>query len=136
LTYIDYLYIIYVDDLYIGGLGMAADKGMVAGNTTMLILKLLEEKDLYGYQMIEELSQKSNDTFNLKAGTLYPILHGLENEGMVSSYDDNADSSRTRKYYHLTQKGKGLLVDKQAEWTAYSKAVNQVLRGGVGYATI
>jgi PadR family transcriptional regulator PadR len=115
---------------------MAADKGMVAGNTTMLILKLLEEKDLYGYQMIEELSQKSNDTFNLKAGTLYPILHGLENEGMVSSYDDNADSSRTRKYYHLTQKGKGLLVDKQAEWTAYSKAVNQVLRGGVGHAAI
>ena len=115
---------------------MAVDKGLLIGSTTMLILKLLEDKDMYGYQMIEELSKKSNDTFNLKAGTLYPILHGLENDGMVSSYDDSADSARIRKYYHLTSKGKGLLIDKQAEWTAYEKAVNQVLRGGVSYGTI
>ncbi len=115
---------------------MAVDKGLLTGSTTMMILKLLEEKDMYGYQMIEELSRKSNDTFNLKAGTLYPILHGLENEGMVSSYDDSADNARVRKYYHLTQKGKGLLGDKQAEWTEYSRAVNQVLRGGAGYAAI
>ena len=115
---------------------MAVDIGLLTGSTTMLILKLLEDKDMYGYQMIEELSKKSNDTFNLKAGTLYPILHSLENEGMVSSYDDSADSARIRKYYHLTNKGKGLLIDKQAEWTAYAKAVNQVLHGGVSYATI
>jgi PadR family transcriptional regulator, regulatory protein PadR len=114
---------------------MAVDKVLLTGSTTMLILKLLEDKDMYGYQMIEELSKKSNDTFNLKAGTLYPILHGLENEGMVSSYDDNADHARIRKYYRLTSKGKGLLLDKQAEWTAYSKAVNRVLRGGASYAT-
>ena len=115
---------------------MAVDKGLLTGSTTMLILKLLEDKDMYGYQMIEELSKKSNKTFNLKTGTLYPILHGLENEGMVSSYDDSADSARIRKYYHLTSKGKGLLIDKQAEWTAYAKAVNQVLSGGVHYATV
>jgi PadR family transcriptional regulator PadR len=115
---------------------MAADKGLLSGSTTMLILKLLEEKDMYGYQMIEELSKKSDDTFNLKAGTLYPILHGLENEGLVSSYDDSADSARVRRYYHLTDKGKGLLVEKQAEWKAFSKAVNKVLRGGESYATV
>lgn len=115
---------------------MKVDKGLLTGSTTMLILKLLEDKDMYGYQMIEELSKKSNATFDLKAGTLYPILHGLENEGMVNSYDDSADSARVRKYYHLNSKGKGLLVDKQAEWTAYTKAVNKVLRGGGSYATI
>ncbi len=112
------------------------DKGLLAGNTTMLILKLLENKDMYGYQMIEELSEKSSNVFNLKAGTLYPILHNLENEGVVSSYDDNADSSRIRKYYHLSSKGKKLLIDKQTEWTAYTKAVNKVLRGGGSYATV
>jgi len=115
---------------------VAMDKGLLAGNTTMLILKLLENKDMYGYQMIEELSEKSSNVFNLKAGTLYPILHNLENEGIVSSYDDNADSSRIRKYYHLSSKGKKLLIDKQTEWTAYTKAVNKVLRGGGSYATV
>lgn len=115
---------------------MAVDKSLLTGNTTMLILKLLEDRDMYGYQMIEELSRRSDDTFNLKAGTLYPILHGLENEGMVYSYDENADSTRIRKYYHLTNKGKGLLIDKQAEWTAFQKAVNQVLRGGECFGTV
>ncbi len=115
---------------------MAVDKMLLTGSTTMLILKLLEEKDMYGYQMIEELSKKSNDTFNLKAGTLYPILHGLENEGMVSSYDESADNARVRKYYQLTSKGNRLLCDKQAEWVSYSKAINQVLHGGVSFAAI
>lgn len=115
---------------------MAADKGLLFGSTTMLILRLLEEKDMYGYQMIEELSKKSDDTFNLKAGTLYPILHGLENEDLVSSYDDSADSARVRKYYHLTGKGKGQLAQKHAEWKAYAKAVNKVLRGGESYAIV
>jgi len=49
----------------------------MAGSTTILVLKLLEERDMYGYQMIETLAQRSDDTFNLKAGTLYPILHNL-----------------------------------------------------------
>lgn len=112
------------------------DKGLIARSTTMLVLKLLEDKDMYGYQMIEELSKKSDQTFNLKAGTLYPILHGLEIDGMVTSYEENADSARVRKYYRLTQKGKKLLAAKQSEWTTYSQAVHKVLNGGVSYAVI
>ena len=115
---------------------MALDKGLLAGNTTMLILKLLDGRDMYGYQMIEALSNQSNNVFNLKTGTLYPILHSLENEGLVSSYDDYADSARVRKYYHLSNKGKKVLDEKQEEWAAYSKAVNRVLRGGKIYATV
>ncbi len=115
---------------------MAIDKSLLSGSTTMLILKLLESRDMYGYQMIEELKKRSDETFNLKAGTLYPILHGLEREDMVNSYDDNADSGRVRKYYHITKKGKKLLSDKQEEWNSYTKAVNKVLNGGVSYGTI
>lgn len=115
---------------------MAIDKALLSGSTTMLILKLLEEQDMYGYQMIEALSQKSDNTFNLKAGTLYPLLHGLENDGIVSSYDDNADSERVRKYYHLSHKGVKLLMDKQEEWTAYAKAVRKVLSGGECYDAV
>ena len=114
---------------------MNIDKSLITGSTTMLVLKLLEEKDMYGYEMIETLSAKSNNTFSLKAGTLYPILHGLEKKGILISYEENADNSRIRKYYHITDKGKKLLVHKTTEWNIYSKAVNQVL-GGVNFGTI
>ena len=113
---------------------MASEKNALSGNTTMLVLKLLETKDMYGYQIIEELSNKSENAFCLKTGTLYPLLHRLENDGMVNSYDENADSQRVRKYYQLTSKGKGLLVKKQQEWNEYTQAVGRVMEGSANYA--
>lgn len=108
---------------------MAIDKSLLSGSTTMLILKLLELKDMYGYQMIEDLEKKSNNAFSLKAGTLYPLLHSLEQKGMVESYDSSADNLRLRKYYTITKNGLKLLKDKKSEWKEYSSAVNQVLGG-------
>lgn len=113
---------------------MAIDKGLIKGGTTTLILKLLEEKDMYGYEMIETLLNKSDHTFDLKAGTLYPILHNLEKSGMVESYEEKADNERTRKYYHLNAKGKKLLQEKHQEWITYSSAVSKILNGGMNYA--
>ena len=55
---------------------MKFDKGLMAGSGTMLVLVLLEGSDMYGYQIIEELARRSNNTFEMKEGTLYPILHG------------------------------------------------------------
>lgn len=115
---------------------MSMDKNLVTGSTTMLILKLIENKDMYGYEMIEELLKKSNDTFSLKAGTLYPLLHRLEEKEMLESYEQNADSGRVRKYYSITKKGKGMLTEKQKEWKSYVTAINQVLEGGANIATI
>ena len=63
---------------------MAIDKSLMAGSTGMLILKLLSREDMYGYQMIESLAALSDDTFSLKAGTLYPLLHNMEENGLVS----------------------------------------------------
>ena len=113
---------------------MASERNPFSGNTTMLVLKLLDEKDMYGYQIIEELARRSDDTFCFKTGTLYPILHGLENDSMVSSYDETAENTKVRKYYHITDKGKGLLAKKQTEWKEYTKAVNSIMKGGVCYA--
>jgi len=115
---------------------MATDKGLLAGNTTMLILKLLEDEDMYGYQMIDTLAKRADNTFNLKAGTLYPILHSLEQKELVTSYEDNADGARVRKYYHLSRKGRKHLIDQQEQWTAYANAVNQVLGKGGSYAIV
>ena len=111
---------------------MKIDKSLMTGSTTLLILKLLENTDMYGYQMIEELEKRSQNIFTLKAGTLYPLLHTLEQQNMIESYNTEADSPRPRKYYHLTKDGRKLLDEKKAEWKAYSSAVNQVL-GGSSY---
>ena len=90
---------------------MAVDKSLVSGSTMLLILKLLEEKDMYGYEMIETLREKSENVFELKAGTLYPLLHGLEEKGFVESYEKEA-VGKIRKYYHITRSGKKELKKK------------------------
>jgi DNA-binding PadR family transcriptional regulator len=115
---------------------MADNKNLLPGSTTMLLLRLLEDKDMYGYEMIEELEKRSNNTFSLKAGTLYPLLHNLEKQELINSYIENADSSRVRKYYSITSMGKGMLKEKKEEWNTYAFAINQVLQGGANIATI
>ncbi len=110
------------------------DKKMMAMGTTMLVLKLLEEEDMYGYQIIRKLEERSSRVFSLKEGTLYPILHGLEEQDAVESYEKTAETGRMRKYYHLTKIGRKLLQEKQKEWDIYEKAIHDVLRGGVSFA--
>ena len=62
---------------------MKINKELLKGSTTMLILKLLESENMYGYQMIKKLSEKSENVFELKEGTLYPILHSLEERDII-----------------------------------------------------
>ena len=96
----------------------------------MLVLKLLESGDMYGYQMIEELSRRSNQVFQMQEGTLYPILHTLEKGKYLSAYEQQAPTGRMRKYYKLTRKGRQLLADKQAVWDKFHRGVEDVLSGG------
>ena len=103
-------------------------------HTRLLALSLLAGEDMYGYQMIVELARRSNRTFEMKEGTLYPVLHGLEQEGFVEAYRQEAPTGRERKYYHLTRKGQGALREEEAAWKRYSGAVNDVLRGGAELA--
>ncbi|MBR5565764.1 MAG: helix-turn-helix transcriptional regulator [Roseburia sp.] len=105
---------------------MAIDKSLIQGSLAMLILRLLEEKDMYGYEMIETLRGRSNNVFELKAGSLYPLLHSLEEKSYVISYEDDS-SGKTRKYYHLSGEGKRFLKEKKEEWEVYSTAVSSVL---------
>ena len=113
---------------------MAFDKSLLAGSTGMLILKLLSREDMYGYQMIETLATLSDDTFSLKAGTLYPLLHNLEENGLVTCYEAQAGQARVRKYYSITKEGRKALEAKETEWQSFTETVNKVLKGGVSYA--
>jgi PadR family transcriptional regulator PadR len=106
------------------------DKSLLAGSTALLLLKLLEDGDKYGYQMIEELRRRSDKTFELKVGTLYPLLHSLEQKGYISAWEEISDASRPRRYYHLTEAGRQQLTEKETEWRTYAGAMIRVLEGG------
>lgn len=109
---------------------MAIEKSLVSGSMTMLLLKLLSEKDMYGYEMIDTLRQKSQNVFELKAGTLYPLLHGLEDKGLLTVYEQ-VSGGKTRRYYSITKQGMGFLEKKTDEWNEYSTAIANVLAMGV-----
>lgn len=105
---------------------MPIDKSLVSGSTSMLLLRLLEERDMYGYEMIETLEKKSNNVFTLKAGTLYPLLHSLEEKNYLTSYESGA-GGKQRKYYSITKEGRRYLQSKKEEWQEYQTAVLSVL---------
>lgn len=113
---------------------MAVDKSLVSGSMTMLLLKLLDEKDMYGYEMIETLRERSDNVFELKAGTLYPLLHALEGKRLVTAYEQPV-SGKTRKYYSITKEGKKNLAEKKEEWEKYAQGVQGVI-GGVSYGCV
>lgn len=106
---------------------MKIEKSLLSGSTPLLILSLLKDGDKYGYEMIEELAKRSDDTFLLKEGTLYPLLHSMEKEKLVRSYTKQTPSGRERKYYQLTSSGRERLEYKEKEWQLYSAKVNAVL---------
>lgn len=108
---------------------MAVDKSLVSGSTGMLLLKLLSEKDMYGYEMIETLRDRSQNVFELKAGTLYPLLHSMEEKELLTAYE-KVVGSKTRKYYSITKQGRKALAEKQDEWKNYAHAVLSVLEAG------
>lgn len=94
----------------------------------MLVLSLLENENMYGYQMIKKLSEKSKNVFEFQEGTLYPILHSLEEKNYISSYWDTTGVKK-RKYYTITKEGRKHLKEKKEEWKTFSSGVNQVVGG-------
>lgn len=108
---------------------MKINKELIKGSTAILILSLLEREDMYGYQITKELKLRSENVFEMKEGTLYPMLHSLENEGAVKAYWTDTDSGKRRKYYSITKEGKTLLDSRKEEWNLYKKAVDTVLGG-------
>ncbi|SDE38301.1 PadR family transcriptional regulator [Sporomusa acidovorans] len=106
---------------------MRINKELLKGSTVILILKLLERKPMYGYEMIKEMENTSGGVFQFKEGTLYPILHSLELDGMLEAYWSDAQGNRQRKYYRLTERGRSQLEEKRREWVIFRSVVEQIL---------
>lgn len=106
---------------------MKLNKELVRGSTDMLVLSLISRKDMYGYQIIKELALLSENVFEMQEGTLYPVLHLLEESGLVQSYYGETESKRKRRYYTITEKGINELAKKCAEFNIFSNAIGKVL---------
>ncbi len=106
---------------------MKISKELLKGTTSTMVLKVIAEKDMYGYQIIQEIALRSSDVFKLNEGTLYPILHTMQKEGLLECYKKDSELGRERKYYRITSVGRAVLLTKMEEWTAFFSAVNGVL---------
>lgn len=103
------------------------------GTAEMLVLYLLSKEDLYGYQITHAFAEKSNGVYTMLEGSLYPILYRLTEAGYISDYVKQVGQRRTRRYYHLEDKGreyfKEILADYDAVATSISRILDREARG-------
>ena len=100
---------------------------MIKGTIVPVMLKLLSERPMYGYELVKIVNQRTSNALQWKEGTLYPWLHRLESDGLIRGEWGAADSGRQRKYYRITRKGTAALTKTVHEWTSLSSAVNAIL---------
>lgn len=101
---------------------------MKKGVLDMLVLKLLEKEEKYGYQIISELKEKSNNRFLLKEGTLYPILYRLEDDKFVESkWSEAVGKKVSRKYYVITEEGRKALQEIQTLWLDINRSAAMIM---------
>jgi PadR family transcriptional regulator, regulatory protein PadR len=88
------------------------------------VLRLLEPGERYGYELVTLLEERTKGVLAMGQGTLYPLLYNLEAKGLIDSRTDTApDSSRPRKYYRLTDKGRRELARQREQWQALGEAM-------------
>lgn len=108
------------------------DKELVKGSTMPVVLRLLQEREMYGYEMVKLVAERTKGRLGWKEGTLYPCLHRLEAAGLVRSRWSDAPSGKKRKYYRITRKGLAELKRRASEWKEFAGAVNTLLLGEAG----
>lgn len=101
-------------------------KPLATASLKPLILAILREGDSYGYHIIQRIQGISDGALQWKTGTLYPYLHGLENEGLVESYWREAAQAPRRKYYKLTTAGSEALDRERQQWLDMNRILGKI----------
>ena len=107
---------------------MAQRRELMKTNIDSLLLSLVGQQPMYGYQIIKELERRSQGYFKFKEGTLYPALHRLEKAGLLGGEWQTLPNGRQRRYYHITQKGLHSLVAKRSQWRDFLAAMNLIIQ--------
>ncbi|WP_186579091.1 PadR family transcriptional regulator [Aquibacillus kalidii] len=103
------------------------NRELVKGSTSLLILQLLEERNMYGYELVKEMDKRSDYNLQVKEGTLYPALHKLEKQAYIDCYWQNQQKGPARKYYRITSEGQEILKEKTSEWHRYVQVINKLI---------
>lgn len=104
---------------------------LLFGVVDLLILEVVSHGRSYGYEIVQTVTSRSQGRFELKEGSLYPALHRLERQKMLSSSWSEADGRR-RKYYRLTPAGRRALDAKRSEWQTFASGIQQILGAADG----
>ena len=106
---------------------------IIRGNIDTIILKLLQEKDMYGYEIVNEIKIRTNDLFSIKEATLYSVVQRLEKRELISSYLGEKSHGRKRRYYKPTPFGKAYYKELISEWENLNKIMRQILGGDISW---
>ena len=104
-------------------------KELVAASTEPLILSLLAKSESYGYQLIQEVKERSGDQIKWTDGMIYPVLHRMEDNGWIKSRWVEMENGRKRKYYSIKKDGHQVLQDKREQWTLISSVLGGLWKG-------
>ena len=102
---------------------MRIERELMRGAGPVAVLKLLQGKEMYGYELVEALARHTDGVLEMGQSTLYPLLYNLEAKGLIEGYWQTADSGRDRKYYRLTDKGRKRLASDTEQWRALTGAM-------------
>jgi PadR family transcriptional regulator PadR len=111
---------------------MASNPSFMNGVPELLILRALDAREMYGYELVQAIRAKTNQAITLGEGVVYPALHALEADGMLKSRRKLVNG-RTRVYYALTRKGEKHLAGLVRHWQHITNAVTLAM-GGTAYA--
>jgi transcriptional regulator len=106
---------------------MRSDPQLVKGTVRLLVLRLLDQEPMYGYQMIQHLKDRSEGYFRLGEGALYPLLHEMEEQGFLRAEWRDQEGRPRRRYYHLTARGRKELARRLETWEDFTRAVDLVV---------
>jgi len=107
---------------------MGQRQELIKGSSDSLLLCLIGQQPMYGYQIIKELERRSQGYFKFKEGTLYPALHRLENAGLILGKWQMLSNGRPRRYYHITFKGRSRLAAERVQWRDFLNAMNLIFQ--------
>ena len=105
---------------------MRLESELMRGAGPVAVLKLLERKEMYGYELADALAKGSDGVLDMGQSTLYPLLYNLEAKGLIESDRRTADNGRERKYYRLTSKGRGRLAEDMDAWKRLVGAMSAI----------
>ncbi len=102
---------------------MKVERELMRGAGPVAVLKLLQNSEMYGYELVQALAVRSKGVLEMGQSTLYPMLYNLEAKGMIKARWETQTSGRRRKYYALTNKGQRRLASDTEQWQAITKAM-------------